>query len=96
MSYIPGKLNPADVLAEPLTWALNDRHARRIMGHFSDIHHSTDSDNLQSSNSRSGEGVDGDDAILSPNPSLDACHHLQGQLDAQFEMSMTTLSFFPI
>ena len=74
MSYIPGKLNPADILTKPLAWVLHNCHAQCIMGHFSGIHHSTDLDNLQSSNSRLGEGVSGDNALDSPNPSLDMCH----------------------
>ena len=74
MSCIAGKLNPADVLTKPFTWVLHDQHARRIMGHFSGIHHSTDLDNLQSSNSRLGEGISRDNALNSPNPSPDVCH----------------------
>ena len=74
MSCIPGKLNPANVLTKPLAWVLHDRHARRIMGHFSGIHHSTDLDNLQSSNSRLGEGVSRDNALDSRDPSPDVCH----------------------
>ena len=34
MDHIPGILNPADDLTKPLGWVLHNRHARRILGHY--------------------------------------------------------------
>ena len=74
MKCIPGKLNPSDALTKPLGWVLHNRHARRLMGHFTGINFSTDSDNLKSTDSRLGEGVSGTDALISTNPNADICH----------------------
>ena len=74
MKHMPGKLNPSDALTKPLGWVLHNRHARRLMGHFTGINFSTDSDNLKSTDSRLGEGVSGTDALISTNPNADMCH----------------------
>jgi len=44
-----------------------------IVGHFTGINFSTD-DNLQSSDSRLGEGVSGTDTPDNHNPTMDSCH----------------------
>jgi hypothetical protein len=36
MLHIPGVINPADDLTKPLGWILHARHARYIMGHYSE------------------------------------------------------------
>ena len=70
-SYDPGKLNCSDALTKPLGWVLHNRHARRLMGHFTGIKHCTDDLNLESTDSRLGEGIGGTDTLDSPNPSTD-------------------------
>ena len=74
VSFIPGKLNPADALTKPLGWMLHNRHARRLMGHFTGITACTDDRNLQSPDHRLGEGVSGTDTPESPNPIVDIGH----------------------
>ena len=34
MKFIPGVINPSDDLTKPLGWVLHERHARRLMGHY--------------------------------------------------------------
>ena len=77
MSFTPGKLNPSDALTKPLGWTLHNRHARRLMGHFTGITPATEEDNLQSGDDRSGEGVSEDNTSESLDPDSDVCH-LQG------------------
>jgi len=74
MTYIPGKLNPSDALTKPLGWVLHNRHARRLMGHFVCISFLTEDDNLDSTDSRSREGVTGSDTPIVNNPNSDICH----------------------
>ena len=74
VSFIPGKLNPADALTKPLGWMLHNRHARQLMGHFTGITACTDDHNLPSVDTRLGEGVSGTDTPESPNPIVDTGH----------------------
>ena len=74
MAFIPGKLNPSDALTKPLGWILHNRHARRLMGHFTGISPATEEDNLQSNDHRLGEGVSGANTPETRNPNRDACH----------------------
>ena len=70
-AYIPGKLNCSDALTKPLGWVLHNRHVRQLMGHYNCITHSTDDHNLDSGDSRLGEGIGRTDTGDNPNPNSD-------------------------